>query len=143
VATLPPEDQPDTIDVGPVRGIPIVHDDDPRFAEERAAWSRARAKAQAMHSADELLAGLRDDNWMVRHEAIDRLVARAGDDPRTAPALLAAAHDDAWQVRDAVLLQLRRYGPEGRDAIAAAISDSHPDVRETAKLALNMLGEDA
>src|SRR4051794_37204593 len=31
VTTLPPEDQPDAIDIGPVRGIPIIDPDDPRF----------------------------------------------------------------------------------------------------------------
>lgn len=77
---LPPEDQPDTIDIGPVKGIPIFHDDDPRLEEDRALWSAATRKAQALHSADELLAGLRDHDWRVRHESVDRLVARAKDE---------------------------------------------------------------
>ena len=88
---LPPEDQPDTIDVGPVKGIPIFHDDDPRLEEDRALWSAALRKAQALHSPDELLSGLRDHNWRVRHESVDRLVARAKDDPRTLPALISLA----------------------------------------------------
>ena len=52
---LPPEDQPDVVWVGPVGPIPIHYQDDPRFEEERAAWSHARKKAQALHSAEELL----------------------------------------------------------------------------------------
>jgi HEAT repeat protein len=143
VPCLPPDDQADTIDVGPVRGIPIIDDDDPRFESERRAWSLARAKAQAMHSADELLGGLRDDDWMVRHEVVDRLIARAGKDPRTGPALVAAAQDPAWQVRDEVVLRLRYLGPDGIEAIRAALNDEHPDVRDSARLALEMLGEDA
>jgi hypothetical protein len=78
---LPPEDQPDEISVGPVGPIPIIHDDDPRFEEERAAWSAATKKAQALHSAEELLEGVRDPDWRVRHEAIPRLVTRWKDDP--------------------------------------------------------------
>jgi hypothetical protein len=26
---LPPEDCPDTVDIGPIKGIPIFHEDDP------------------------------------------------------------------------------------------------------------------
>ena len=45
---------------------------------------------------------------MVRHESVDRLVARAHDDPRTLPALLdLAAHDPAWQVRDEAVWRLQ------------------------------------
>jgi hypothetical protein len=39
---LPPDDQPDVVGVGPVGPIPIHYEDDPRFEEERAAWSHAR-----------------------------------------------------------------------------------------------------
>jgi hypothetical protein len=44
--------------------MPIHYEDDPRFEEERAAWSDARKKAQALHSADELLGGVVDDDAM-------------------------------------------------------------------------------
>jgi HEAT repeat protein len=142
VPDLPREDQPDNIDIGPVRGIPIIHDDDPRFAEERAAWSRAGAGAQAMHSADALLGGLRDDDWMVRHEVIDRLVARAGDDPRTGPALIVAAGDSSWEVRSAAVMQLGHFGAALVERVRAALTDEHPEVRDSAGLALEMLGED-
>ena len=45
--TLGPEDQPDAISVGPVHDIPIIHDDDPRYEDERAAWSRAKRSRRA------------------------------------------------------------------------------------------------
>ncbi len=107
---LPPEDQPHTIDIGPVKGIPIHYDDDPRFEAERRARSLATAKAQAMHSPDELLAGLLDPDWMVRIEVIDRLIARGRDDPRTVPALITAAESDASpDIRSTILMRLHRF----------------------------------
>jgi hypothetical protein len=63
----------------------IIGPDDPRFAAEQAAWSAARRKAQALLSAEDLLAGVGDDDWHVRHESLDRLKARWRDDPRTFP----------------------------------------------------------
>src|SRR4029450_5394485 len=96
----PPEDQPGVVWVGPVGPISIHYEDDPRFEEERAAWSHARNKAQALRSAEEVLGGVVDDDWRVRCESIDRLAARSHDDPRTLPALLdLAEHDSVWQVR--------------------------------------------
>jgi HEAT repeat protein len=129
---LPPEDQPDTIDVGPIRGIPIIEDDDPRFEEDRKAWSLARADAQSRHSADELLVGLEAESWRVRYEVIDRLVARAKDDPRTLPALESrASNDDVWQVRDKALDRLIDFDdPSVITVLKAALDDIHPDVRE-------------
>ena len=47
---LGPDDQPDTISIGPIHDIPVGYDDDPRFANERAARSEARAVAQALHA---------------------------------------------------------------------------------------------
>jgi hypothetical protein len=79
----PPEDQPDEIWIGPIGPIPIIDEDDPRFEADRASWSVARRKAQALHSAEELLEGITDVDWRVRHESMPRLVARWKDDPRT------------------------------------------------------------
>lgn len=139
---LPPEDQPDAIDIGPVVGIPIFHDDDPRLVDDRALWAAATRKAQALHSPDELLAGLRDHDWRVRHESVDRLVARGKDDPRTLPSLITAAlSDEAWQVRDAAVMRLMDF--RSTDAIAAlrqAQHDPHAEVRDSASYCLEQSG---
>jgi HEAT repeat protein len=139
---LPPEDKPDVIWIGPVGPIPIIDEDDPRFDEERAAWSAARRKAQAMHSADDLLQGLTDPDWRVRHEVVDRLIARARTDARTLPALLrAATEDDAWQVRAKVTMRLIEFDPEAvRAVLLGALTDSSPEVRWSARYALDQLG---
>jgi hypothetical protein len=76
LSDLPPEDQPENFDSGPIQGISIHFDDDPRFEADRLARTSARQKAQAMHTVDDLLAGLMDDDWRVRHEVVDRLIAR-------------------------------------------------------------------
>ena len=110
---LPPEDGPDEIWVGPVGPIPVHYDGDPRRIDDQAAWSKAAGRAQAMHSADELLQGLVDPDWRVRHEVVDRLIARAREDHRTLPALLKAlAEDPAWQVRDAVAIRMSDFDPD-------------------------------
>jgi HEAT repeat protein len=138
VADLPPEDQPDTVSIGPVENIPIIHDDDPRFEEERAVWSAARKRAQAMHSPDELISGLSDADWRVRHEVVDRLTARGKDDPRTIPALLRAVlHDPAWEVRDAAVMAVGWFEDDRvTEALRAATSDPHPEVRWSAEFKL-------
>jgi hypothetical protein len=142
VDNLPPEDQPDVIYIGPVGPIPIIHEDDPRFEEERAAWSAATRKAQAMHSADELLDGLKDADLRVRQEVVDRLIARAGDDERTLPALLqVATHDGAWEVRDAVIMRLNEFEPEKvRPVLLEALGDPNPEVSWAARFSLDQLG---
>jgi HEAT repeat protein len=139
---LPPDDQPDAIDIGPVRGIPIIELDDPRFEDERRAWSAARARAQAMHSADDLLQGLHDTNWMVRLEVVDRLIARARDDKRTLPALITAADDSVPAVREVVVMRLHIFADERAVmAIHRAMSDEDPDVRWAAEYAARQAGE--
>ena len=96
-----------------------------------------------MHSADDLLAGLRHDDWMVRHEVVDRLVARAHDDPRTAPALLEAATDEVWQVRDAVVMRLNEFPSDSTIAVLRlALADDEDEVRWAASYSLGQLGED-
>lgn len=134
--------QPDTISIGPVTGIPIYRESDPRDAEEDVGWSAARKKAQALHSADELLSGFGDQDWRVRHECVDRLIARARSDPRTFPALIeAATSDEAWQVRDAVVLRLCDFDLRSViDVLHAAAGDPHPEVRWSAAYSLRQLG---
>ncbi len=139
---LPPEDQPDEIWIGLVGPIPVHYDDDPRLEEQRAAHYRATAKAQAMHTAEELLAGLTDHDWRVRHEVVDRLIARWGQDERTLPALMRAALDDpAWQVRDAVVMRLHDFDKElVMPVLREAQRDEHEDVRSAANYSLAQLG---
>ncbi len=138
----PPEDQPDVIYVGPVGPIPVFHDDDPRLEEDRTAWSMARAVAQALHSVDDLLIGLTDQDWRVRHEVVDRLIARGGSDPRTVPALvIAVERDDSWQVRDAVVMRLHEFDPATvRPVLLRALEDDHEEVRQSARHSLAQLG---
>lgn len=142
----PPEDKPDEIWIGDVGPIPVHYEDDPRLAEDCAAWSTARAGAQALHSADELLGGIRDADWRVRHETVDRLVARAGDDPQTLPALFTVLQGDPqWQVRDAVAMAIERFGDDERVVIALhrALEDDHDDVRWSARFSLTQIGAPA
>jgi HEAT repeat protein len=144
VRELPPEDQPDTFDVGPVKGIPIIDDDDPRFEDERAAWSEATRRAQAMTTPDALLGGLADVDWRVRHEVVDRLAVRAAADGRIAPALLAAMKDDpVWQVRASIAM--RSFELPGVDVLPVlqqARVDPHPEVRWAASYALDQLADE-
>jgi HEAT repeat protein len=142
VPELPPEDRPDEFWIGPIGPIPIQYEDDPRLDEDREAWSQSTARAQAMHSPDELLDGLVDADWRVRHEVVDRLIARARDDHRTLPALLKAlANDPAWQVRDAVAIRL---GDFERDAVLPSLliaqADPHPEVRWSVEFSISQLG---
>jgi HEAT repeat protein len=139
---FPPEDGPDEIRIEPVGPIPIIEDDDPRFAAERADWSRARAKAQALHSADELFAGIRDTDWRVRFESIDRVVARWKDDPRTIEEVLhAATADPIWQVRDRAMMRLVEFDAEKvRPTLLMGLNDESEDVRWSADYVLGQLG---
>ena len=47
---------------------------------------------------------------MVRHESVDRLIARGRQDERTLPALLdAAVADPDWRVRDKIVIRLHEF----------------------------------
>lgn len=143
MSSLPPEDQPHVIDIGPVQGIPVHYEDDPRLDAERQAWSAARKSAQGLQSVDELLRGFHDADWMVRYEVVGRLIARGRNDPRTLSELLIAATEDgAWQVRDAVVMRLSEFE---RDRVLlvlrVAADDSHSEVRRSARRSLNQLGK--
>ena len=127
--------------LGPVEGIPIIDDDDPRFEGDRAAWSAARKKAQALHSSDELLSGVDDPDWRVRFESIDRLVVRWKDDPRTVEAIVRLAGSDPfWQVRDRAVMRMDEFDAElVRPALVSALGDDNESVRDSAKLILRQL----
>jgi hypothetical protein len=65
---------------------------------------RCGQEGTALHSADELLAGVADDDWHVRHESIDRLKDCWHGDPRTFPVVAELVeHDPKWQVRGKAL----------------------------------------
>jgi HEAT repeat protein len=139
---VPPEDQPDVVWVGPVGPIPIHYEGDPRFEDERVAWSEARRRAQALHSAEELLEGVTDDDWRVRFESVDRLAARWHDDERTLPALLVLTeHDPVWQVRDRGMMRLLDFD---RGAVVPTarrgLNDPSADVRWSANFVLFQFG---
>ncbi|WP_157181520.1 HEAT repeat domain-containing protein [Actinopolymorpha alba] len=140
---LPPEDQPDQLKIGPIV-IPIIDEDDPRFVDEREAWSNARRIAQALHSWNELSHGTQDADWRVRHECIDRLAARWPDDPGTLPTILALATGDARsEVRDKAVLRLTDFpGEVVRAALESAAGDPDPDVRWSANYVLDQHGFD-
>lgn len=79
---------------------------------------------------------------MIRHQSVDRLVARGRHDRRTLLALLeAAAHDRSWEVRDAVVMRLWEFRPDAvLPVLQAAAHDGHRDVRWTARFGLFQLG---
>ena len=142
---LPPEDLPDELTIGPVEHIPIIDADDPRFEAERSAWSRARVRAQALHSVDDLLDGVADDDWRVRFESIDRLVARWRKDSRTPLAVMRVAeHDPVWQVRARAMGQLDEFDPHlVRRALLRGLKDPDETVRSSARFALDQLPGDS
>lgn len=142
VSHLPPDDQPDEIWVGPVGPIPVYYEDDPRLAPERAKWHDANLRSQAMLTPSELIAGLEDEDWRVRVGAVDRLVARAGDDERTVPSLIEhLLKDPDWQVRDTVALALKAFPGDGRvlKALRIASADENEEVRWSVGFALAQL----
>jgi hypothetical protein len=54
-------DGPDELRIGPIV-IPIIEDDDPRLTEDRALWSAAASRAQALTTWEELRHGLNHDH---------------------------------------------------------------------------------
>src|SRR5919106_1191400 len=136
MADLPPEDRPGEIWIGPIGPIPIIDENDPRFEEERAAWSAANRKAQALHSADELLEGVKDEDWRGGPESLDRLVARWREDVRPLDALIElASADPAWQVRSSAMMRLDEFDPERVEPILQrGLADPHEDVRWSARV---------
>lgn len=95
-----------------------------------------------MVSPDELLEGLRNADWRVRFEVIDRVIAKAKDDPRTLPRLLELAENDpAWEVREAILMRLHQFARSRvLRVLRDALNDPHPEARWSARYALDQLG---
>jgi HEAT repeats len=120
----------------------IIGPGDPRFAVEREAWTLAARKAQSLHSADELLAGVADDDWHVRYESIDRLKGRWHDHDRTFPVLAELAERDSkWHVRGKALTALLDFDRDEVASIAErAMQDPSTHVRWDANVVLYQLG---
>jgi HEAT repeat protein len=83
-----------------------------------------------------------DPDWRVRHETVDRLIARARGDERTLPTLLqVATTDDAWQVRDAVVMRLYEFDRDDvLPTLHEAERDDVSDVRWSARYSLFQMG---
>ena len=99
----------------------------------------AAAAADAMVTPDELLRGIRSDDWHIRVWVVDRLMARTRDDERLVPALLEALRvDAAWQVRDQIAIALGRLVEDDRvsRALSDAQDDECPEVRTSAGISL-------
>ena len=92
---------------------------------------------------DDLLGGLYEDDWRVRHEVVDRLIARGKGDPRTLPRLLdAATSDPAFQVQCAILMRLSEFDRRAvLPVLHRAAVELHAEVRWSARFSLNQLGE--
>lgn len=92
-----------------------------------------------MTSPDQLIAGMTHPDWRVRHDVVDRLVARAGDDARTIPTLIATIDTDpAWEVRDAAVMDLR-WPDDDRvvEVLRRAVDDNQSEVRSSASYKLS------
>lgn len=131
----------DEIWIGPVGPIRVWDVNDPQYIAEQAAWHEPRARAQAMITVEDHLAGLADPDWRCRHEIIDRLVARGKHDPRTLPTLLNLLRSEpAWQVRDCIVTRLDEFPADSVEAaLRAAMNDEQPEVRQSARFSLNQL----
>lgn len=136
------QDDADVIWIGPVGPIPVFHDDDFRLAEDRERGRVTAAAADAMHTAEELLHGMRHDDPDVRWRVVARLIARWGSDERTLPTLLTAlATDASAAVRDTVAMSLLAFpeDPRVQDALNSALQDLDEDVRWSAEYCLTQL----
>jgi HEAT repeat protein len=139
----PPEDRADAIYLGPVGPIPIFQDDDFRLEKDHARAKLNAAIADAMHSAEELLEGVREHpDEDVRCRAVPRLVARWRTDPRTDPALLEGLAEEASSyVRDDIAIALGSFDePRVVTALRAALNDENQDVGWSAEHSLAQLG---
>ncbi len=137
----PPENQPDAIWVGPVGPIPVFHSDDFRLEADRRAGEAAAAVADALHTPDELLAGL-------RHQSRGSMAGRTStrcpgaqrcqDRPGTPQSL---GGNPSWKVRDQVDMSLTGFvEPRVVKALRLALNDENEEVRWAAEYALAQLG---
>jgi hypothetical protein len=138
-----PDDHTDSIWIASVGPIPIGSDDDPRHEDFRRLRHDARVIAQALHTAEELLAGLSHENAWVRFESVPRSVARWGDDPRVEERLREIIGSDAFPaVRQQAVMAMLDYEPglESTKAVLSQKGHSDPDVREAVDYVLAQWG---
>lgn len=137
-----PDDISDIVVVGGVT-VPIVREETPEARE----WGEAMKRIQRLKDED-LFSAVDDPHPGARCEALLRLRARCGDDPRTILVIIKALEDPEWQVRETAVMELRHLAellPEsGRhqaiEGIRHALSDTHEDVRSEARYSLGQLG---
>lgn len=139
----PDPDAPDELRIGPIV-IPIIEDDDPRLAEDRALWSSARSTAQGLHTWEDLRQGMNHKDWRVRHESVIRISARWRNDPRTLPAILQMAVEDPIpEARDSAVMHLTDFPGEAvRGTLERAAHDPNAEVRWSANYCLAQHGFD-
>lgn len=138
-----PDDISDILVVGPVT-VPIVEEE----SAESREWGTAMKRVQFL-SDEELFSAVEDPHPGARCEALLRLRARCGTDPRTLTLIIEALKDQDWRVRDSAVDQLHNLievlddsgRKEAVDAMRSALEDEHEDVRASARLWLGQLGE--
>lgn len=98
------------------------------------------AAADAMHTPEELQAGMYHELSDVRQRVVARLIARGADDPSTIPTLLdVLQHDPSPAVRGRVAFSLVRFPDDARVVAAletSARTDVDSEVREDARYGL-------
>ena len=98
------------------------------------------AAADAMHTSEELQAGMYHELADVRRRVVARLIARGADDPATIPTLLdVLQHDPSPAVRGTVAFSLVHFPDDARVVAAletSASSDVESEVRADARYGL-------
>lgn len=129
------------VSIGPVGPIPIVPPVDAKTAAERRSDA---AVADALHSPEDLQAGMRHLRPGVRSRVVDRLVARGIHHPGTVPTLLDTLRNDPdTEPRFMAAMVLHRFSSDERVIPAstrAMNEDPDPDVRAEAMSSLDQLG---
>lgn len=137
-----PQDEADSIKFNGVPAVPLFEEDDFRFVQSRQIGASTTRLVDAMHSADELLAGVSDANADVRRKAVPRLVARWYSDQRVEPTLIQLAVEDSDPlVRDAATMAFLDFAPSEAilSALGIAQQDSDEDVRWSANYVLGQI----
>jgi HEAT repeat protein len=125
-------------------GIPTVRTELLRMSNNPDEGSRIAAiRALALCTEDQsvsaiMLTACKDNNWSVRHAAIETLTPRCVAHPAVRSAVLAATNDSNGEVRGAAVRALVSCNkdPAVHDALLRACRDYYPPVRSAAVRAL-------